>query len=88
MPKDIYTTKFCGEIYKIRANFAQASDPVEMLNCDFEWQSTGRQVADCSHDPTRAMRSVLAQSVIDSGDAWPGVEAEIDAAIDASKWED
>lgn len=51
------TTTCWGEIYGVRANWAEASSAVQVaLNGDWQYDPHGRQVADFQHRPTAALR--------------------------------
>ena len=64
----IYKTKFYGLEYKLRADFAQAADPIYRDDAEGEWEHTGKQVADFGHRPDDAMRWELEQWVLAGGD--------------------
>lgn len=51
-----------GEVYAVAADWAQASSPV-LIWGDGEWTNDmhGRQVADFRHEPTDALRDLIAE---------------------------
>ena len=57
------TTKFrnknTGETIEIRADFAQASSPIEVRYDGGKWKTTQYQVADTNHDHRKALALVL-----------------------------
>lgn len=71
-----YKTEMYGMEIEMTANFAEASCPVV-------GDMHGRQVADFSHYPARAMRAILEDSITESGDDPEDFTAEIDDAINA-----
>jgi len=75
------TTKIWGDIYGVRADWAQASSPVQSLGED-GWHNTGRQVADFRHSDAAALRWVLEEAAKVSGDLGDEATAEISKAID------
>lgn len=78
-----YTTKFLGQTCSLRADFSQASSQIECLGDDGQWSPQSMQVADCRHQPAVAMRRLLEQLVIESGDAVEDHEAAIADAVAA-----
>ncbi len=76
---ETHTTTFCGCTAAIRANWAEASSPVETNWDGNGWVPTGQQVADYSHRPAAAMRALLT----DPGDDGEIDQAAVDAAVDA-----
>ena len=81
----VYKTKIWGDKYCIRADWANASCPIETLDGEGNWCPipSGRQVADFS-GPYGAMAYLLAQIAIDGGDdvADNGICEDIDTAVD------
>ena len=75
-----YETKCWGEIYRIRADFSQAADQVQMQDEDGDWIATGRQVADHRHSSADAMRRVLVD-VAEAGDNAEDETGRIDRAV-------
>ena len=75
-----YSVQIFGEVYRLRANFAEASSPI-MRDSEDGWKPTGRQVADYSHSPEDAMREELGTQVGASGDDAEGLRDEIDDAV-------
>jgi len=73
-------TIFCGETYRVRANWADAAAPVEVESED-GWTETGRQVADYQHDAHAALRHALEEAVIGSWESVADYRAEIEAAV-------
>lgn len=69
--KDYIITADGQTIGYMRADFRQASDAILVSVEDGEWQTSGRTVADYSHDSDRAARDLFA----DVGDE----DAEIEA---------
>ena len=73
-----YRCRIWGDDYEISGNFAQASSPV--------WgPSGGRQVADFRHSAVAAMRALLEETAVASGDDPEDdddVAAEIESALD------
>ena len=88
-----FETTFFGEIHHIRADFGQASCPIErgtvegsIVGYDVEdWESTGLQVADFRHSPKEAMRAELEQAITASGDDAADFLAEIESALGAGR---
>lgn len=78
-----YTTKFMGQTCSLRADFAQASANIEFLADDGEWVPQWMQVTDCRHLPAVAMRRLLEQLVIESGDSAEDHEGAIADAVAA-----
>ena len=74
-------TKIWGETYGVRADWAQASDQVQALNSDGEWQSTQFQVADFRHSPEAALRRVLEDTAKIAGDLDDEVREEMEEAL-------
>ena len=74
------STIIWGDTYSLRANWADASSPIERETED-GWQPTGYQVADFAHSSEAAMREELRQAVV-SGDDPDDWSDEIDAAIE------
>ena len=72
-----YETEIWGDIYQIRADFAEAA-------CVVEGPNGGRQVASFRHSPRRAMRDHLREVVQAGGDnpGEPDMEDEIEDALD------
>lgn len=68
-----WETKCWDDIYRIRADFAQAASSVQMQDEDGVWMPTGKQVADFRHDAAAAMSAILTE-VAEAGD---GAEDEI-----------
>ncbi len=68
MAVETYETVCWGQTYRVRANWAQASSPVEVQYEDGDWMGDphGRQVADFRHWPERAMRDWIAAGEDDS----------------------
>ncbi|MHC4389139.1 MAG: hypothetical protein ACYSX1_11085 [Planctomycetota bacterium] len=81
MMKAETTTTFAGEQYGVRANWAQAADPVEAMASDGTWVPTHYQVADFHHSDTAALRKMIEESVIAGGDTPEDYTAEINEAI-------
>lgn len=77
------STEIWGQIYAVRANWAEASSQVEALDGDNEWVHTGRQVADYRHSSFAALRENIEASCLDGID--DGVAAEIDAAMESAE---
>ena len=76
-----YETKIWGQKYAIRADFAQASDNIEVYSDNSgEWQSCGMQVADFCHNWRDAFRWFLT----DDEDEDKIDMHEVDAAINNS----
>ena len=65
--KTIISTDFFGDIYRLRADWTQASSQIERDTED-GWAPTGWQVADFSHDDLMAMRQELRDAVRAGGD--------------------
>lgn len=63
----ITTVKIWGETYSLRANWAEASCPIERQTED-GWESTGMQVADYRHSAEAAMRAELEAALVAGGD--------------------
>ena len=61
-----YRVNLYGDDYRIKANFAEASDTVLTEDEDGNWAclNAGQQVANFSHSPKQAMRYLL-QDVTD-----------------------
>jgi len=55
-----YKNARTGEIIEIRADFAQASSPLEVRYDGGDWVGTQYQVADARHRESEALRLVLA----------------------------
>ena len=81
MATHTYATEIFGETYSIRADFSEASCPIERDDEDGNWSQTGRQVADYWHWPEAAMWDELEQTVVASGDDPADYRDEIEAAI-------
>jgi hypothetical protein len=64
----IYETSFFGDVYKLRADFTQATDSIMRDDEDGDWIDTGKQVADFAHRPEDAMRWELDEAVMAGGD--------------------
>jgi len=75
-----YETTCWGQRYAVRADWVQASSPVQVRYEDQPWDSdpAGRQVADFRHRPAAALRTFI----LDGED---GGEDEADAAVSAMK---
>ena len=56
------TTDMYGDLYTIRADWADAGCSIERHTED-GWLATGRQVADFSHEPAAAMEQELRDAV-------------------------
>ena len=82
MSKTTYRTECWGQRYAVRADWAQASDPVEVRYEDEDWSldECGRQVADFRHRPESAMRAWLLAGE-DADD--PDILADVGAAAEA-----
>lgn len=52
--KTTYEFAVNGDTMTIRADFAQASSPIEYMNHNGNWDTTPLQVADAKHDFRRA----------------------------------
>ncbi len=65
--KTITSTDIYGDIYRLRADWTQASSQIERDTED-GWEPTGWQVADFSHDSAEAMRQELRDAVRAGGD--------------------
>lgn len=83
MTTTTYTTKFLGQTYSLRADFAQASSQIEHLGGDGQWHPQPMQVADYRHRPAGAMRHLLEQLVAEGGDSVEDYEDEIADAVAA-----
>jgi hypothetical protein len=75
-----YETKCWGDTYRIRANFAQAADPIQVQDEDGTWLPSGMQVGDAAHRPAVAMRRVLTQ-VAEVGPEAEGEVGNIERAV-------
>lgn len=57
------TTKFrntaTGMTIELRANFAEASSPIQVRHNDGRWWTTVFQVSDAKHDPRNALLLIL-----------------------------
>ena len=75
-----YTTTCWGQAYSVRANWAQASCPVEVRYQSEPWtyDPCGRQVSEFRHSPEDAMRAWIETGAV--GDDPETVE-EIDCAV-------
>ena len=88
-----YEPTFFGEKYLIRADFDQASSPIERGTVEGsiagyeveDWESTGLQVSDFRHSPKEAMRAELEQAITASGDDAADFLAEIESALGAGR---
>jgi hypothetical protein len=60
-------TTFAGELYGVRADWAQAAYPVEFLDGEGNWGSHQYQVADFDHEPVDALRYVIESNIIAKG---------------------
>jgi len=80
--KTIISTLLYGDVFSIRANWAEASSQIERDTED-GWEATGNQVADFSHDEQAAMRYELINSVRAGGDDPddPRIADEIEEAL-------
>ena len=54
-----YKNARTGEIIEIRADFAQASSPLQVRYDGGDWVGTQYQVADARHRPQEALRLVI-----------------------------
>lgn len=54
-----YQHKQTGSTIEIRADFTQASSPIEVRYDGKQWQTTQYQVADAKHEPRNALLLVL-----------------------------
>ena len=75
-----YTATIWSDTYRLRANWAEASSPIER-ETEFGWDATGAQVADYGHSPARAMRAELEAAAHASGDASERMRVAIEHAI-------
>jgi hypothetical protein len=81
---DVYTVECWGLGFRLRADFSDASCPIEIEHCeDKTWMATPHQVATFCHSPELAVRWMLEDAARDSGDDPESAEiaAEIDAAM-------
>jgi hypothetical protein len=78
------TTKIWGDIYGVRADWAQASSSVQSLGED-GWRHTGKQVADFQHNDVAALIWVLEEVARVTGDLDDEASAEINKAVDRAK---
>jgi len=66
---DTYSVEIWGQTYEMRANFGEATCPIQFRRYEDEgWHGTGKQVADYSHSPAAAMRDYLEGLARESGD--------------------
>ena len=56
METEEYSKTVEGVKIAVRADWSQASCPVESLDADGEWNTTGKQVADFKHDGEDALQ--------------------------------
>jgi hypothetical protein len=54
-----FRNKTTGQTVEIKADFAQASSPIEVCYDGGKWQMTNYQVADARHDTRQALVLVL-----------------------------
>ena len=85
MTTAVYGTTIWGDRYAVRADWSQASSPIEHLDGDNEWQPTGRQVADYCHSADAALREYIERHVVDGLDA--ETVSEIDAAMENAEYD-
>ena len=83
MSRTIIIAELYGDFFELRADWAQASSPIERGNHEDGWSGTGNQVADFSHDEQAAMRYELINSVRAGGDDPddPRIADEIEEAL-------
>ncbi len=74
-----YTTRWGSDTVSIRADWAQASAPVERLTGD-GWEATGRQVADHA-GPIPALRAEVEAMALADGRNYADAEADIVEAM-------
>lgn len=81
--KEEYVVKYYGDRYGVRGDFSQASNNIEILDADENWQSSQYQVADFRHSAYDALRAQIEESVSFGGDDPKSTEnaAEIDEAM-------
>lgn len=77
-----YKTTIVGDTYQMRANFAEASCPIQIAN-EYGWLTTPYQVAYFLHRPGLAMRQLLEEYVRDGGDNPDEFASQIADAVDA-----
>jgi hypothetical protein len=68
MSRTITIAELYGDFYEIRADWTEASSPIERGNDEDGWIGTGNQVADFAHDEHAAMRHELRDAVRAGGD--------------------
>ncbi len=69
-----------GEIYAVAANWAQASDPIQVYGEDgWTWDEHGRQVADFRHNDRAALEAILREAIEAGGD--DPDDAEVDGYL-------
>jgi hypothetical protein len=76
-----YEATIWGETYRMRADFAEASSPIQTQDAEGNWISTPYQVADFGHRPQDAMGDLLAEGAREGGMIDNGTMVEIDAAV-------
>jgi len=70
----------------VKADFANASDPVESLNYETgEWQPTQYQVANFQHSPQQALRQIIEDDLLESGFDIENYEEDIEDALNAAE---
>ncbi len=80
----VFETRFAGDTYRLRANFAEATCAIDRdTSCGDEggWEPTGKQVADYGHHPEGAMFDELCEAVRTSGEDPDDYEDEIEEAV-------
>lgn len=83
--KTIISTELYGDSYQVRANWSEASSPIERDTED-GWEATGYQVADADDD-VGAMRRELRAAVRAGGDDPDECEIadDIEEALNATR---
>ena len=86
MATQTITAELCGDVYQIRADWADAGSNIYRAGPDddfeLQWEATGFQVADFGHSPAAAMRHELEQSVRAGGDDPADFASEIADALE------
>ena len=78
-------TTIFNEKFGVSANWANAASPVLQLDCDGTYVSTPFQVADFCHEPAEALRWVIEECIISSGDDPDDFTREIDNALEKAE---